>query len=510
MFEHMAFHLSAAKLIVRFIDSRPDARGIFRVEVVTGDNGESTTLSFTPEGAAAGPIHACFGKEIRGNYRSFTALFALARLAKRSRDAWLRSENLGGALGWERCAATSIDQTLRHVIMGRGVAELPSHVERPGSASLYRLRDAVSVELDDDTERKLLTLTRIRLGDSRRRPGGAGERRPAAPLPPIAAGGVRFLSLGSLRTQWVSVDESNGTLRYSKLESCLVEPPTLPGEVERARAEWEEKSRGNPDARNGRLYGLLSHATAFDREELSLEADLSLYVHDYYTFKATVASQGGRRIPHGYDPSHGVLVPHATGVGMAIFAVTADNFAVFARRREGLGARGNELDVSVVEGLSPVKDGQTARDHVFPDGLAFNELPDHEVARLCGPPDLHRAARRACEEELCLASHDAECIELLALGVDMEFYQWNFLGYAKLHRTFAELAAARGRRSKPETAELIALDADPNNVLEWLSKTTRERHEPTTMWSCGLAASYYGLVRHWGYDSVSSVLHHEG
>ncbi|CCH89515.1 protein of unknown function [Modestobacter italicus] len=114
----------------------------------------------------------------------------------------------------------------------------------------------------------------------------------------------------------------------------------------------------------------------------------------------------------------------ANGLGVALLVFTDDDKVILARRRTTARARPGERDVSVVEGM------HTEHDRSSADAL-----------------DVVSAAVRGCEEELGIQVGRRD-VKILALGVDMTYYQWSFLGLVNAHRG-AGPRPARAARAGP-------------------------------------------------------------
>jgi hypothetical protein len=176
-----------------------------------------------------------------------------------------------------------------------------------------------------------------------------------------------------------------------------------------------------------------------DSEEVCLRLDTCR--NDYATFTATVlgldlavasTSDGGTRgtlrqefLDNPIDVISRLRTPEpalANGLGVTLLAFTNDNNVILTRRRASSMTRPGERDVSVVEGLHATHDRRAA-----------------------GRLSVHGAAVRGCFEELGVEVSEAD-VHLLAFGVDMRYYQWNFYGYVDLNRTSQEVLDSHSAR----------------------------------------------------------------
>lgn len=284
--------------------------------------------------------------------------------------------------------------------------------------------------------------------------------------------------------------DGDGVMSYSPLNiHCRVDPtaPSLPPEVLQLRRIIEEEQshnrKGGRDAHwNGPQLALTNYAI-FRSGGLELPGVTFTFApSDYFTFLATVKSID-RPIRKGktqttlrelYVPAgeqFATPVPFmAHGFGVVLVLVTKDEHVLLQRRASSLGARAQELDVSVVEAVHPEKDS----------------------AVIGAVPDLYRTAVRGCVEEAGVEV-DAGNVRFLGFGVDRRYYQWNILGLVRTDLTARQAAERRSRgiSGKWEARSYQAVAFNPISLFQFLLSES--------MWSTAWCALYWSLVNY-GYS----------
>jgi hypothetical protein len=161
----------------------------------------------------------------------------------------------------------------------------------------------------------------------------------------------------------------------------------------------------------------------------------------------------------------------ANGLGVALLVFTDDDKVILARRRTTARARPGERDVSVVEGL------HTEHDRSAADAL-----------------DVISSAVRGCEEELGIQVGRRD-VKILALGVDMTYYQWSFLGLVNAPYTAAQILDRHALHARDRwEARLEAVPADPRAVFQ--------RFKQDGVWDLGLVTAYLALCHRVGAEAV--------
>lgn len=228
-----------------------------------------------------------------------------------------------------------------------------------------------------------------------------------------------------------------------------------------------------------------------DKEEAVIYVDTCL--NDYATFAATVlrlddeieTSDGhGERalttLRQRFMPTPEAateIVRHplpflANGVGVMLLAFTDDDKVLLSHRRLESRARPGECDVTVVEGIDA-------------------NFDSNGVGRL----DIYATAVRGCREELGVEITPAD-VRILAFGVDMTYYQWNFLGMVDLKLTADEVLTYHAIHAKDRwegKIEPVSLDA--------VGIFDRLRQEKT--WDCALITTYLALCKKCGVKSTA-------
>jgi hypothetical protein len=154
-------------------------------------------------------------------------------------------------------------------------------------------------------------------------------------------------------------------------------------------------------------------------------------------------------------------------VGVAVVVFCSGGSEIVVCRRSDLERfRSREFDVSVVEGINPVKDcSDEASNRIF----------------------IHEVVKRAVNAELGFEP-DKSSIHVVGFGVDLEFYQWNFLSFVESKLSFEEIELAwQSAEEKFETIELIRIPATPAEAAKFAAENL--------VWSSGLAALYYSLIK---------------
>lgn len=235
-------------------------------------------------------------------------------------------------------------------------------------------------------------------------------------------------------------------------------------------------------------YRIIRTPTA---EEPAMNLDVAK--SDYATFVATILSLGedkeittpaGQttlrrefRLDEPENEDKAVMQPIAElshGLGLVLLAITEDNKALLARRRSTSRARPDERDASVVEGMHIEKDAT-------------------EPARL----SVYQTAVRGCREELGVdVAHSDVCI--LGFGVDLRYYQWNFVGLVKLRYTAQEALSRHALHARDRwEGRIEPLQLDPVLIFQ--------RLRTDGIWDMGLVAIYLALCRQLGAERVQKA-----
>lgn len=240
------------------------------------------------------------------------------------------------------------------------------------------------------------------------------------------------------------------------------------------------------------LVALSSYRSSRSGTDESVSLHLETTRTDYATFAATVLNldQGfvhedkpGRRVPvvlrHLYFPTRSHVdaavrrpVPFlANGLGVLLLLFTDDNKVILTRRRDSSFARPGERDVSVVEGV-----------HTTHDAIGGGRL------------DVVTSATRGCREELGLDVTRND-VRLLALAVDMKFYQWSFFGLVEARCSAHEVLQRHSLHAKDRwEGKLEVLAAEPAVVLE--------RLKADEAWDSALVCAYLAFCSRVGFSAT--------
>ena len=107
-----------------------------------------------------------------------------------------------------------------------------------------------------------------------------------------------------------------------------------------------------------------------------------------------------------------------------------------------------------------------------------------------GQLDIYATAVRGCREELGV-DVSASDVGILAFGVDMTYYQWNFMGLVDIRLTADEVIARHAMHAKDRwEGKLEPVELDAVSVFERLRQDK--------IWDCGLVATYLALCKKCG------------
>lgn len=209
----------------------------------------------------------------------------------------------------------------------------------------------------------------------------------------------------------------------------------------------------------------------------------TFYITDYFTFLATNMQldkklQSGETIREKYIPSNELETVQpflANGFGVVLVVITSDENVILTKRTGMSGARANEI--SVVEGVHPSLDR-----HSVNDG-----------------PDLFNTVVRGANEELGIIINK-DIITFLGYGIDLDYYQWNIIGFAHVPQTAQEIKhlRSRGAAGKWENSLLVFENFLPKNI----AKVINEKE----MWSTAKVALYWTAVRELGKRNIDRAI----
>lgn len=291
------------------------------------------------------------------------------------------------------------------------------------------------------------------------------------------------LPIGSHRTFWVMAD-GDGTEEYLESNLIIRSLATEMSLREEFRPHYDRVAEALRSAKrqNGPLFAMRGYLPFRSEDGVErLCAELTFEPCSYFDFITTcianeTAEERGK-ILSAWNPTSQPLPDFPNGVGICMCLITSDKQWVFSRRSDNpthVSPRRGEWDVAVVEGLNPTRSKLTSSGSMS---------------------HLHEA-RAGLKEELGLLKCADEDIHVLGFGVDLEYYQWNLIGYATSNLTAEEIRQSRLRHAKDrnEISEFGIVDANPKAIFEFLADKR--------IWSSGLAATYYSLVHHLGPEEV--------
>jgi hypothetical protein len=301
-----------------------------------------------------------------------------------------------------------------------------------------------------------------------------------------------LFSIGNTKTQFFVVDgDGQSEFKPENIECRVIHDNfPLPEELEIikqeiAAQEKEKELNGLEHKWNGPLYGLAKyrHSRSADQEDMTVL--FNFFKTDYFTFLATNMQlnrtlNSGKTIGEEYIPYNQlekVQTNLANGFGIVLIIITSDENIILTQRTEISGARGSEMDISVVEGVHPLLDRHSSNDG----------------------PDLFNTAVRGANEELGIIINK-DIIKFLGYGVDLDFYQWNMVGYAHVPQTAQEIKdiRSRGTSGKWENSLLVFKNFTPKNVADLIVNED--------MWSTAKVALYWTAVRELGKNKIDRAL----
>lgn len=292
------------------------------------------------------------------------------------------------------------------------------------------------------------------------------------------------LKLGYLTTNWIDkqgkglevFDRSNVQIR---LVDEMVNLPEKYSDVLRIVELEAESDRlnGKRSIANGDLLTLSSVEIGRSENDEFFLTSLEFKRSKYFSFFASKISPDGKVLMKEDLADWSIDQPPiehlSTGFGCAILVFTKDNYVIFTKR-SNVRVRENEFDVSVVEGMHALNDTQN-----------FTKVPD-----------LWDFCARGIEQEIGIKVQSTD-IKIVSIGVDIEYYQWNILGYLDSSFTKNELMAEINRKAKDacyEFSKFIAVKAIPREILTYVKNNK--------MWSCGIATVVYSLCNKYGQGSI--------
>lgn len=293
---------------------------------------------------------------------------------------------------------------------------------------------------------------------------------------PSAKSGLKF---GGFRTHWLNYDLCGGSEYGLENVTGLVSDrmPNFPPKFLQYRDIIVEKNNSLIGTqRDGQAFFdgpsfCLSHysinhtADGHEEKSVSVEFLRSRYANNV-TAKSGTASTLRKKALQSFEFLDQPIEWLASGVGVAVVVFCdAGERIIICRRSDRERFRSRQFDVSVVEGINPIKDIRSESETVY----------------------VYDAVRRGVEAELGFEVR-AEQVKVIGFGLDLEYYQWNFIAYVETDLSFSEIEMYwQGAEEKFETMELSSVSSSPKAAAKFAASNP--------IWSCGLAALYFSLLK---------------
>lgn len=281
-----------------------------------------------------------------------------------------------------------------------------------------------------------------------------------------------------LRTTWVDVVTAGpGGFREDELRlKCHREPkcirphdPDFQSVALKVARHWKESKSSTDD--NPSLA--LKHISVNKKPDFDERPILNIdFVRSSYRYNTVAKGPDGARFRweqlQEQDDPKDPLVHLSSGIGVAINVVCVRDNKIAIGQRLKVNFRRNEFDVAAVEGIRPTAD-VNARGHV----------------------DLFSAVKRALDEEVGLKhavvalkrepAGIIEDIKILGFGVDLRYYQYNFLCTVKLDVSFSDLQNLWTHApDRHENRKMHPLENSVDSAMEFVKSNN--------IWSSGIAA----------------------
>ncbi len=292
-----------------------------------------------------------------------------------------------------------------------------------------------------------------------------------------------YFNLGALETSLFLID-GNGHAQYTPQslkakysDGSPESPDDISDRILRKEMQMEkEREAGNLTIWDGIGVGLQNYNILRDQHEVNLAIDLNFYKSRYAAFQAVVGAiatedrnlQGSiySRYLKNINPRE--TIPFlARHVGVVAVVATSDQKLVVVRRSSRTGMRPSQHDVSIVEGIEPTKDADLSG--------SWTEI------------DVYKTIIRGCDEELGFKPTH-EQIKILGLGVDMKYYQFNFVAFIQSQVRSDEMVSKRNGRAKDAwETQVELLNFELSEVVEFIAT-----HK---MWGFAVIGLYWALLQ---------------
>jgi hypothetical protein len=236
------------------------------------------------------------------------------------------------------------------------------------------------------------------------------------------------------------------------------------------------RANGSQKVWDGIGVGLSRYDILRTADETKLACNIDFFKSRYAAFQATVVKIGTeeksdpnslyQKYLSGRSPED--FVPFlARHVGIVAAVVTKDNYVVMVKRSKRTAVRQDNFDISIVEGIEPIKDA--------------------EITGNVNTVNIFHSVQRGCEEELGFCPTISE-IKMLGFAVDMDFYQFNFIALIMASKSYEDIATLRNSRAVDgwET-EIFPLENSIVPVLEFIAENK--------MWGFAAITLYWSLLQ---------------
>lgn len=266
--------------------------------------------------------------------------------------------------------------------------------------------------------------------------------------------------------------DGSSVLKYGtdSIRFRVVEPPPLPDFIEKRRnQELKDFYEGNADWWNGSQLGVRAYSVQRNNSENQLGLNISVYEHDYATFRATSGVLVNKNSAASELDQYKEIVentevgqpavPLASGLGIFVSVMSNDGQIISGVRSSSSGVRATQRDFGICEAIHPVLDN--AGSGVF---------------------DVFGAALRAVREEVCDLDEYGLDVSVVGFAVDVQWQQFAFVSYVQVNASAERIMSERNLGSSGKW-ELNSISFDsPEKVFRLM------RREST--WDLSLLANY--------------------
>ncbi|NDW07461.1 helix-turn-helix domain-containing protein [Jiella pacifica] len=286
------------------------------------------------------------------------------------------------------------------------------------------------------------------------------------------------LKVGDRCSTWLEVEKA-GNCGYSPDEVTLLVSEGEINPPEAFRRIADEAFRQNDIKKKAGIRGWSDNPTlclasvvddlAADEEER--RSITCRFVQSKYRYNVVAKQEGGagfraRALQDATWPLKPVPFL-SSGVGICINVICDDGKTlVVGRRGNDETFRKGEYDIAVVEGIRPTSNVVDGRIDIV--GVAKRALIE-ELG-------LHKVAPNGDIDQII------EQLRIFELGCDLEYYQWNFLSYAKVNLNFKQIYTGwQKAKDRKENQTITQIEFTKEAVLDFVTN----QH----IWSSGVACA---------------------